>query len=308
MSNTRNKSRFMGFVNSTVKHYNYYRLTRAYFNSGAEGIIVMKRTAVFFICVVFCFYLNGIIARGAPPELFGLDLSSGVIYGDMCEYAMSIPGDWLEYVAAEREQLLPGSRTVEQLNFYFCPKNSNPIILSNIFIFETRYSSEIGSYKRILETDEYDFRTYVSAAEPELGSAGERIMYNHIVGRLGDVNFVSELFKFPEGKGPVVKEKLYVNGKPAEGSVIYKNSQPFVPLRAACEAMGYRVAWRGDDASVVIEKEGFEFVLYTSGKQNYGAVRVENSFYVPALFFIQVLKSNFETDKRGNVYITEANP
>ena len=272
---------------------------------------MIRRFLCFFVCVATCASLGmrALYAGGSSGAVenavYGLDLSSGSVSGDRCEYVMDIPEDWLEYVMVEREALPPGSRTVEKLNFFFRLKNAYPIILANIFIFETRYSAEIGSYKRILETDEYDFRIYVSQAEPELNSAGERIMYNHIVGQFGDVNFVADLFHFPEGKGPIIKERLFVNGKLAGGTVIYKSSQPFVPLRAACEALGHTVIWYGSDASVYIEKDGFEFTLYTSGKQNYGAVRVENSFYVPALFFIQVLRTNFETDKRGNVFITE---
>ena len=273
---------------------------------------MIKRIGIFFICVI-------VMNAASPPRrayannsalqndgaLFGLDISSGAVNGDRCEYTMEIPDDWRGYISVEREGLPPGSKTVEQLNIYFYQRNYGFIFLANIFIFQTRYSSEIGSYKRILETDEYDFRIYVSAAEPELTNAGEKIMYNHIVGRLGDVNFVAELFDFPEGKGPVVKERLHVNGKLTGGSVIFKSSQPYVPLRAACEALGYSVIWYGADASVYIERQGTDFTLHTAGNKNYGAVRVENSFYVPALFFIQVLKINFETDKRGNVFITE---
>jgi len=247
----------------------------------------------------------GNLSGAADAGYFGLDISSGAVYGDGCEFTMRIPAEWLEYVVVAREPLPPRSRTVEQLNLYFRPKNAGLEILANIFVFETKYSAEVGSYKRILETDEYDFRAYVSASEPEFTNAGDRIMYNHIIGLLGDLNYVAELFSFPDGRGPIVKERLYVNGALTEGSVIYKSSRPYVPLRAACEALGYTVIWYGADASVYIERQDREFTLYTAGRQNYGAERVENSFYVPALFFIQLLRTSFETDKRGNVFITE---
>ena len=55
----------------------------------------------------------------------------------------------------------------------------------------------------------------------------------------------------------------------------------------------------------MIERDGFEFTLYTNSVQNFGAVRIENSFYVPYIFFIQVLRTNFDIDNRGNVFITE---
>ena len=271
-----------------------------------------KRIAIFFILsslFINLFHIETLRAGGVQnfteAGFLGLDLSAGYINGDRCEYIMNIPDDWLEYLLIEREDLPPGTRIVEKLNIYFLPKTAYPIILSNIFIFETRYSDEVGSYKRILETDEYDFRAYVSAAEPELSSAGEKIMFNHIIGQLGDVNFVSELFVFPEGKGQIIKERLFVNGTLTDGAVIHNGSRPFVPLRAACEALGYSLVWYGDDASVYIEKGDFEFTLHFSGGQNFGAVRVENNFYVPALFFIQVLRTSFETDRRGNVFVTE---
>jgi len=268
----------------------------------------MKRIAVFFLCLALFFSFNNILnanqaATGAGID--GLDISSGIVNGDRVEYVLSIPEDWLEFIIVEREALPPDAKIIEKLNLYFQPKNLRPVLLCNFFVIETRYSEEIGAYKRILETDEFDFRAYVSASEPNFSNAGEQIIFDHIIGQLHDFNFCFELFSFPDGKGPIVKDMLHVNGRLIEGSVIYDSNQPFVPLRAACEALGYNVVWRGGDASILMEKNGASHVLYTAGRQNYGAVRVENSFYVPALFFVSILKTSFETDKHGNVFITE---
>jgi len=235
----------------------------------------------------------------------GLDISGGSIAGDKVEYTMAIPADWIGFILVEREELSPGTRILEMLNFYWQPRNHPLIFLASIYVYETKNSIDFASYKRILETNEYDFRIYVSATEMDLLSAVDKVVYNHFIQQFGDMNAILGLFSFPEGKGPVVKERLFVNGAEIEGSVVYGGGAVYVPLRAVCEAFGYTVVWYGNDQSIYIEKDGFEFMLYTADKINYGAVRIENEFFVPAVFFIQVLQVHFDTDKRGNVFLTE---
>ena len=272
---------------------------------------MVVRPAVFIFIFIMTASLGRIdvlcrsASEAADNGIAGLDLSAGRIGGGSCEYEMKIPGDWSEYFIIERENLAPGTRILEKLNFYWQPKNHPLIFLASVYIFENRYSADAGSYKKILETDEFDFRIYVSATEPELENAGDRILHNHFIEQMNDISFFSDLFIFPEGKGPVIKDRLFVNGRDIGGSIIFDLNNPFLPLRAVCEALSYEVVWNGTDASVFISKEGFEYTLYTAGPRNFDATRVENSFYVPAIFFVQALKTNFEIDKRGNVYITE---
>ena len=272
-----------------------------------------KKISIIFIAI---FFFNAVVPgtqtavyggsylSPAAAGIMGLDLSSGLINGDRCEYKMRIPSEWVQHIIIEREELAFGTKILEMLNLYWQPKNHPIIFLANIFIYETRYSAEIGSYKRILETDEYDIRIYVSATEPELINTGDKILHNHFIEQLEDANFLMELFIFPEGMGPVVRDRLFINGRAVDGDILYKSTQPYIPLRLACESLGYAVGWNAADQSVSITNADFEFTLFTGDTQNYGAVMVENSFFVPAIFFIQVLKTNFETDKRGNVFIT----
>jgi len=247
----------------------------------------------------------GEISYQPESYVMGLDLSEGRIVGDKVEYTMEIPEDWVGFILVEREELSPGTRILEMLNFYWQPRNQPLIFLASIYIYETKYSMDFASYKRILETNEYDFRMYVSATEMEFLSTVDKIVYNHFIEQFGDMNLILELFSFPEGRGPVVKERIFVNGDEIEGSVVYGNGAAYVPLRAVCEALGYTVVWYGSDQSIYMEKNGFDFTLYTEDKVNYGAVRIENAYFVPAVFFIQVLQVNFDTDKRGNVFLTE---
>ena len=241
---------------------------------------------------------------GTPVTI--LDFSTGHIVGDRSDYTMVIPDNWHNHIIIERETLSPGSRILEKLNFYWQPLNHPPVFLANIFIFETRYSNEAIALRRILATDTYDFMIYITATELEFDNASDRLLYNYFVSRFGDINFLRELFVFPEGRGPVVGNRIFINGVEIEESVIYKNNnQPFIPLRAAAEALGYNVIWHGFDASILIEREGFEFTLFTNSPQNFGAVRVGNSFFVPGMFFVQMLNTNFERGLRGNVFITE---
>jgi len=275
-----------------------------------KRFVYINTSVIFFLITAIIFNVSTFVFANALSDqpasyVTGLDLSEGRIFGDKVEYTMEIPENWIGFILVEREELSPGTRILEMLNFYWQPRNQPLIFLASIYVYETKYSMDFASYKRILETNEYDFRIYVSATEMEFLGTVDKIVYNHFIEQFGDMNLILELFSFPEGRGPVVKERLFVNGGEVEGSVVYGNDVVYVPLRAVCEALGYTLVWYGSDQSIYMEKNGFEFTLYTGDKINYGAVRIENEFFVPAVFFIQVLQVNFETDRRGNVFLTE---
>ena len=271
----------------------------------------LQHKHIFFIVICACLLSAGVMTRAGSmqsmPESYivGLDLASGSITGERAEYTMAVPDEWLPYIIIEREELSPGTRILEMLNLYWQPSTFQPIFLASIYVYETQNSMDISSYRRILETDEYDIRIYVSATDYDMLSADERTVHIRFIEQLSDANFILELFGFPEGKGPVIRERLFINGRDVDAPVVHSGGAVFAPLRAVCEALGYAVIWYGIDQTIYIERSDFSYTLQTLEAANYGAVSIDNVYYAPAVFFMQVLQMNFDMDRRGNIFLTE---
>jgi len=273
--------------------------------------ILLRKKFIFFfsLCACLCAFAVAVRANNIQnlPESYivGLDLTNGAISGERAEYTLIVPDDWLPHIIIEREELSPGTRILEMLNLYWQPQNFQPIFLASIYIYETQNSMDISSYRRILETDEYDIRIYISATDYDMLSSDEQVLHARFIEQLGDANFILELFGFPEGRGPVIRERLFINGRDVDAPVVHSGGAVFAPLRAVCEALGYAVIWYGIDQTIYIERNDFSYTLQTSEAANYGAVSIDNNYYVPVVFFMQVLQMSFDMDRRGNIFLTE---
>ncbi len=109
---------------------------------------------------------------------------------------------------------------------------------------------------------------------------------------------------------------LSINGTVVEGaSVITKDGQTFVPVRAICEELGMSVLWDGDEKIVTIEKmplyitfsiseDAYTFSKTAPMKLGSAPFIKGNRTYVPVNFVDEIIKQEYVISENGDVSIT----
>lgn len=256
---------------------------------------------------------SGIFAFAASNSIVSssktIDLSSNMIKAETCDFSMSIPSEWKEYLRAYHEYLPLNSRMMEKIEFYFFPvdKSAKPVRLLSINIYDKRFWTENSNkWELLFESENYVFTIYPVEKVPDSDLKVDKIIYSYYEEKFTDINYLRSLMTFPE-KENVIENCVIIDSVVLNNAVTYNNKNvAYIPVRLSCEAMGYAVSWDQGKKSITIAKDDFEFILAVSGPQkSYNTFLLDGSYYVSAFFFMNVLGVGIEIDERGNVYINK---
>ncbi|MDR3091566.1 MAG: copper amine oxidase N-terminal domain-containing protein [Clostridiales bacterium] len=266
-----------------------------------------KLKAIIFAFVVFL-QRAPVSAAEFNPAAVRIDLSSGLIRGETCDFTITLPPDLREYIRAYHQVLPADSRMMEKIEFYFFPidKSAKPALLLSVNVFDRRFFSDNNRWQLLYETERYMFTVYTTRKAPVFAYAADRILYSYYDEKLSDINFLRGAMTFPEEE-KIIENSVFIGGELLAGQVMYlKKNVPCVPLRMCAERLGFAVDWDGGAKIITLSKDGVKYQIFAweSPSRGYNAKIAEGKAFVSAFFFMDALGMGVEIDERHNVYIT----
>lgn len=275
----------------------------------------MKLRGILFTLALFSF----ITVFPAPTEAraegnAALNLSRGRISGEKVDYAIDLPSFWFGYLSAERESQSAGGNLLEKIVFYYLPQDAKdePVFLMNFYVYDKRRFKENAGICKLLETEDFVFACE-RAGENGLAGETDRALFGRFLSEAADAEYLAGFIRPPEGQKIILSNAVTVNGRKLAEKTVAMDGVVLVPLREACEALGYDVSWLPKEKAAAIsmdfgsgQERGFYHLLLSTPPplgRGFYTVIIEGRAYVPSLFFIQVLNANVEIDENYNVFI-----
>jgi len=263
-------------------------------------------TMIMILCSVNCAFAGSI----EVVDVKVLDANAQV-KGSIVEYTLDVPTSWRKYIYMERELPSNSKKIVEKIVLYYLPMNatSSKSVLMELALFDKDGGAIDSGYTKIYESDKYIY-AYKAAAKNPYVFGSDRLIFDNMLKEASKAGYIKDYISFPTEKDTVIKFTVSVNGKRIPSpSLANALKVVYVPVREACQELGYSVGWNAEDSTVSISSGSF----YTSlskeinGSQKYNIVTINGKSYVSTMFFLQVLKCSVEIDQYNNVRITKGN-
>lgn len=268
-------------------------------------------TALFILanCLTIYANSNGMQNSGLVSSIKRLDLSTGIIQGETCDFTFNIPENWGSYVIAQSEYLPKNSRMMEKIEFFFSPINerSRAIPMFSINVYNKKFWAEDRESKLMFESDNYIFTIYFNDETPNFPLRMDNIVYYFLVEEYSTVESIKNQMTFPEPE-KIMENSIVINGNVFPGKVSYNyKNVAFVPLRLVCENLGYDVGWDERSKSIVISRGTFKYNVITADVpgREYTVFLIDDSYYISVAFFMQIMNTSVEIDNKGNVFFIQ---
>ncbi|MCL2462369.1 MAG: copper amine oxidase N-terminal domain-containing protein [Defluviitaleaceae bacterium] len=264
------------------------------------------------------FLLNGLSAVYADDQfpakiasiissVTRLDLKQGTISGDKAYYVMTIPDLWQTYLVADREKPAQNGSPLEKLTFYYQPQDNmtKPVTLLNIAVYDKHNYASDNGYAVFLETERYYF-TYSCPSAEKLPTAADQAIFDQIVAKASDDMYLSALITLPSDDDKIFTETIWVNGSEIRAQPLIKNGAIYLPVRAVCEALGYKVGWKDANRAISLSNMSGPIYLFADHpdlNHGYAVIMQDDRAYVSTLYFMTQLNLNVRVDERENVNI-----
>ncbi len=236
-----------------------------------------------------------------------LDISSGYVYGERVDYTFKLPDAWGAYCYVDREIIKDNSAYLEKLKFYCVSvsKRYKPAPLFTLTVYDRIVFSWTYAYDYVINTKRYVYAVEFGADRP-FDDERDMAIYNYCMSKIKPGSKLKSYFEFPKGQGEINENTLVVGDNVLGERIYISDGNYYVPLRVACEALGYRVDWSARDNSVLVRKTSFSDRIYLSDGATSGGIKfviADGCTYIAPAYFFRVLGRNVEIDAYGNVYI-----
>ena len=238
-----------------------------------------------------------------------IDLKGGRIAGENADYYLDIPTMWSGYLIADRERFVNTVTPLEKLNFYYMPSDnkSKPALFLSMNIYgKFNYAPE-PSHRKLLETNNYVF-TVCLPKENSLSSKTDIAIFDNMRAAASDDQYLAGLIRLNKNDEKYFDNTIWVNGKQLNTKAITDSNITYLPIRDACEHLGYSVGWLPKQNAVTLSRgDTYEILLKNDINANHGFTLMfkNNITFISSLYFISVLKINVEIDERMNVTLNE---
>lgn len=249
-------------------------------------------------------------ATSTISSVIRLDISDGSIKGEDADYTFVLPKSWQNSsVTVNRERPGQQSQFLDKLIFLYMPldKISKPMVFATLYVYENRSGVKLEGSRKLLETDKYIFM-FDSTSKNNFTDVADKSLFGQYIEGAGNDYIMASQIEVPKSQRRLNYNTVTVNGRLLRGSAIQNiNGTVYIPVREACNALGYSVDWNAADSTVVIYQGSERYTISTPGsstRQNYATIIVDSKAYVTSVFFMRALNANIEVDGYNNVVIS----
>jgi len=234
-----------------------------------------------------------------------------IVPSEVSDFSIRVPDTWVNYISVETEKTNSKTGIVEKFNFYYKPKSSvnKPLLLMSLCVFNKSdwYNVNNVSYKKVTEDVNYVFAAVTASTNPYT-NADDKTIFRRLTTEANDMTLLENMLVFENKIVSNETDSITVNGKMLKGKVRYiDNNIAYIPLREACDLLGYSVTWYQKERSVLVWKSASEHIRfypdYPSKNSGYSIKIFDSVTYVNYSFFIWWTKANVEVDANRNIVI-----
>ena len=238
-----------------------------------------------------------------------LDLKSGRVSGENADYYLDIPTMWSCYLTSDREKFTNTVIPLERLNFYFTPSvgGAMPALFLSLGVYSKYHFKLENGYRKLVETEKYVFSAYFPDTNT-LTNKTDIAIYSNMKAEADD-QYLIGLIHLDKGDEKLYDNTIWVNGRQLNAKAVTDSNITYLPIRAVCEQLGYRVGWLAKEQVVTLSRGNtYEILRKNDINTNHGFRMVfeGGSAFISSLYFISVLKINVEIDERLNVTLNES--
>ena len=264
----------------------------------------MKREGLLIFIITIIFTIN-VFASGINVSETHRLPTGKIIEGEDIDYSIVIPMNWRDYVVVEREIPKPNSNFSDRINIYYKPDDStiDRLLFVSAYIYEKDKWSENTGYRKISESDDHILVLYVINNNP-FQYGRDNLIFSQLLKEASNDLFTKSYFTLGDKKE--TENTVYANGRALIDPVYPVSTIAYIPVREACENLGFTVEWRDSDKSITISDANIYTRLSFRNRTSikYPLINKEGKAYVASSYFLQILKCNVEIDNKSNVKIT----
>lgn len=271
-----------------------------------------------FLCLVLtlCFLSNSVIFaddQKAPPVInmvVSLNISSGIVSGDSTGYQINLPEDVIKHLQVERVLLRERNTIVEKVNYYCVPpsKKYKPALICTFYVFYKHKWGEEYMLTPIMTTKDYIYAVKIYEENSfEKTDVEDRQIYNFLLKKFANPTSIKNSISLSRDQKILTENALSVNGVVLNEKAKVIDSVYYLPLRAVCESLGYKVSWYKSSGNLSITKDDYfdSFNISNSSRIPGGGnlTIINGRTYVSTRYFLTNLGCSIEVDENGNVNV-----
>lgn len=228
-----------------------------------------------------------------------------IIKGELTDITISVNSIWQKNISMEFETSESETSFTEKYYFYYKPIDDtlDKFCFMELGIYKNNIWNKQDEMRKI--TSSYDYTAAVKLNENPLSFSSDKVILDNMIKDANNDLFLKNMIGF-EGS-TVSSSTVYINGKALETAAYASTntSVVYVPIRQACEKLGYTVSWIQKGQRIIITGDSFYNELTLDGRINkkYHVISRGGISYVSSAYFLQVLKCNVEIDSKNNVKI-----
>jgi hypothetical protein len=179
-----------------------------------------------------------------------------------------------------------------------------------LYVCENKHNLQHPGSRKLLETDKYVFM-FDSPSKNNFRESADRVIFSQFITSAANDSTMASQIEVPHSQRKIPNNTITVNGRLLRNSAVRSTAGTiYIPIREACNALGYSVSWNAANREITIyssdRRHGATISLTGAFRQNYSTIIIDDRAYVTSVFFMSVLNANIDVDGRNNVVISTA--